>query len=100
VSSLPSWLTADGNDTLVAVIVVPRASRTGVDGEHDGMLRVRLAAPPVEGAANAALLAYMAKLCGLPRQAASLASGERSRRKRVRLSGITPAAVLYGISSP
>lgn len=98
--NLPPWLTTDGNDTIVAVIVVPRASRTVVDGEHDGLLRVRLAAPPVDGAANAALLEHLARLCGLPRRAASLVSGDSSRRKRVRLAGITPAAVLYGISSP
>lgn len=92
--SLPPWLTADGGDTLLAVVVVPRASRTVVDGEHDGLLRVRLAAPPVEGAANAALIEHLAKLCGLPRRAVTIVSGDSSRRKRVRLAGITPAVVL------
>jgi len=73
---------------------VPRASRTVVDGEHDGLLRVRLAAPPVDGAANAALIEHLAKLCGLPKRAVTIVAGDSSRRKRLRLAGITPAAVL------
>lgn len=92
--SLPPWLTDAGGDTLLAVVVVPRASRTVVDGEHDGLLRVRLAAPPVEGAANAALIDHLAKLCHLPKRAVTIVSGDSARRKRVRLAGITPTAVL------
>lgn len=91
---LPPWLTGHGEDTLVDVVVVPRAPRTQIDGEHDGRLRVRLAAPPVDGAANDTLLAFLARRCDLPVRAASLMSGRTSRRKRVRLVGVRPADAL------
>src|SRR5690606_38633873 len=91
------WLTTDGDDTIVAVIVVPRASRAQIDGEHDGLLRVRVAAPPVEGAANAALVEHLARVCRLPRRAVTLVSGDTSRRKRVRLAGVSPADVLAAL---
>ena len=92
--ALPPWLTSHGADTLVDIVVVPRASLTRIDGEHDGRLRVRLAAPPVDGAANAALLDHLARRCGLPTRAASLESGQTSRRKRVRLADVGAADVL------
>ncbi|QQS42739.1 MAG: DUF167 domain-containing protein [Acidobacteriota bacterium] len=72
----------------IRVLVVPRASKTELKGEHDGYLRVRVAAPPVEGAANAELIAFFAKLLGIPKSSIEIASGETSRRKSVRLNGI------------
>jgi len=87
----------------VSVYVVPRASRTAADGEHDGLLRVRLAAPPVEGAANAALLAYLARCCGVARRDVTLVAGDTARRKRVRIADVTPDAIwrrLQGMSLP
>jgi uncharacterized protein (TIGR00251 family) len=74
----------DGGVTL-AVGVVPNAKRTAVDGWHDGALRIRLAAPPVEGKANARLIEWLADELGLPRRAVRLASGAASRRKRVEI---------------
>ncbi|MEN9628423.1 MAG: hypothetical protein RJA10_1650 [Pseudomonadota bacterium] len=65
--------------------VVPNASRTVVAGLHDGALRVRLMAPPIDGRANAALLAWLADALGLPRRSVRLLSGDTSRRKRVAL---------------
>ena len=70
------------------VQVQPRASRSRVVGEHGGYLKVQLAAPPVDGAANAALLELLADLLGVPRRQVSLVSGESSRRKRVRAAGV------------
>jgi len=70
------------------VLVQPRASRSRVVGEHGGYLKVQLAAPPVDGAANAALLELLADLLGVPRRQVSLVSGESSRRKRVRAAGV------------
>jgi hypothetical protein len=67
------------------VAVSPNARRTGVDGLHDGALRVRLVAPPVEGKANAALLAWLAGELGLPKRAVTLLRGECTRRKRLAL---------------
>jgi len=56
---------------------------------EDGVLAVRLAAPPVEGAANKALIAFLAEAFGVSRSAVRVESGERARRKRVRISGLT-----------
>lgn len=81
------------------MLVVPRASRTSIDGEHDGLLRVRVAAPPVDGAANAALLAHMARVCRLPARAVTLVSGDSGRRKRLRLQGIAAATVSERVSA-
>jgi uncharacterized protein len=71
----------DGCDLLVQV--VPNAGRTAVAGLHDGALRVRLAAPPIEGRANAELLQWLARALGLPRRAVTLVGGDLSRRKRL-----------------
>ncbi|MCO6510622.1 MAG: YggU family protein [Aridibacter famidurans] len=70
------------------VLVVPKASKTEIRGEHDGRLRVRVAAPPVEGAANAELIAFFAKLLKVPKSSIEIASGETSRRKSIRLNGV------------
>lgn len=67
------------------VVVTPNARRTGADGLHDGALRVRLAAPPVDGKANAALLAWLADELGCARRAVQLLRGDSGRRKRLRI---------------
>ena len=73
------------------VRVIPRAPRTRVDGERGGAILIRLAAPPVDGAANDALIAFLAEMLALPRRSISIVSGEKSRDKRVRLEGIDAA---------
>jgi uncharacterized protein (TIGR00251 family) len=74
----------------VAVRVVPRAAKTQIAGIRNGALLVRLAAPPVEGAANEALLEHLAALFNVRRSAVTLVSGQRSRDKRVAIEGATP----------
>ena len=69
------------------VQVVPRASRSSVAGEHDGSLRVRVAAPPVEGAANEELIRTLARAFGVPHRAVEITSGHASRLKQVRVRG-------------
>jgi uncharacterized protein (TIGR00251 family) len=71
------------------VRVIPRAGRTAIAGVRDEMLLVRIAAPPVEGAANEALIAYLAEILGVPRRAVRLVSGERGRRKRIAIDGVS-----------
>ncbi len=74
-------LTMHGQLPWLAVSVSPNARRTQADGLHDGALRVRLAAPPVDGKANEQLVAWIADELGLPRRAVRLVRGELSRRK-------------------
>ncbi|MBV9210811.1 MAG: YggU family protein [Acidobacteria bacterium] len=76
-----------------SVRVVPRASRSGVAGEHDGSLRVRVAAPPVEGAANAELVRTLARAFRVPARDVSITSGHTSKLKHVRVQGVTREAL-------
>lgn len=74
------------------VRVQPRASRTELAGRHGDALKVRLTAPPVEGAANEALLRFLAERLGVSRSAIRLLSGASGRAKVVTVDGVTPEA--------
>jgi uncharacterized protein len=80
--------TKDGRVTF-AVRVQPRASKSGVAGELDGVLKIRLAAPPVEGRANEELIRVLAELFEAPRQRIAILSGQTSKNKVVIISGIS-----------
>ncbi len=80
-------LTSQGSDLTFAVHVVPRAAKSEIIGQHDGALKVRLAAPPVEGAANRELIRVLAKFLKLPQNAIEIVSGCNSKRKIVRARG-------------
>ncbi len=92
--------TPDGG-VVINVRVIPRAGRSGPAGTRGDALLVRVQAPPVDGAANAELVEVIADLLSVPRRAVSVVSGERSRQKRVRVSGIdvTTAHARLGLSS-
>ena len=75
------------------VRVVPRASRSEIVGEHDGALRVRVAAPPVDGAANDELIRVLARALDVPRSAVEITSGQNSKFKHVRVRGASCARV-------
>ena len=75
----------------LAVHVQPRASRNAIVGWHGDALKVALTAPPVDGEANAALQAYLAKALGLKKAQVSLAQGQSSRHKLVDLDMDEPA---------
>ena len=81
------------NGVVLALSVVPGASRTELAGLHGDALRVRLSAPPVDGKANEALLAWLAEVLDVPRRRLSLLRGVSSRRKQV-LVDVEPACVL------
>jgi len=72
--------------------VSPRASRTEVAGVADGRLRVRVAAPPVDGAANEELVRFLARALGVPQRAVTVTAGAGGRRKTVEIRGVTAAA--------
>ena len=84
-----------GDGVLLLVSVMPNAKRTQVDGLHDGALRVRLAAPPIEGRANDALVAWVAKQLKVPRRDVELLRGESSRRKQLAVAVSYEAAAAW-----
>ena len=72
----------------LSVRVVPRASKPGIVGTRGGALLVRLQSPPVEGAANEELLALLSQTFGVPRRDVAIASGQRSKLKRVAIGNL------------
>lgn len=87
------WLQAAGTQAVrLRVHAVPRASRTAFAGVHGEALKVKLAAPPADGAANTELLAFLARTLELPRSQVVLVAGASSREKTVMLSGVSLAA--------
>lgn len=74
---------------VVNVRVQPRASRTAIDGEWQGALKVRLTAPPVDDRANETLCAFLAEVLRIPKSAVRILGGERSRTKRIEIYGVT-----------
>lgn len=84
---------------ILSVRLTPRGGRDAAEGwaldaEHRPYLRVRVASPPVDGAANAALIAFLAKTLKIPRSAVTLASGETARIKRLELQGVDAADIV------
>ncbi len=77
----------------VALWIQPRASRDAVVGERDGAIAIRLQAPPVEGAANAALVRFIAARLGVPPRDVQLVRGLSSRRKRISVEGLEASVV-------
>lgn len=76
-----------------AVRVQPRASRNAVAGEMGEALKLALTAPPLEGKANEACIEFVSKLLKVPRSSVTIASGETSRNKVVRIAGVTASEV-------
>ncbi|MBL8914413.1 MAG: DUF167 domain-containing protein [Archangium sp.] len=76
------------------MLVQPRASRTRVVGEHDGRLKIALAAPPVDGEANAALITFLSDACDVAKRDVELLDGDTSRRKRLLVRGVTAAEIM------
>lgn len=74
--------------------VVPRARASGVAGRHGDAIKIRIAAPPADGAANAALVEFLAETLGVPRRAITITAGTTGRRKIVAVEGIDRAAAL------
>jgi uncharacterized protein len=89
--AIPLTRTAAG--ITLRVRVVPRAGRTGMAGTREDALLVRLAAAPVDGAANDALVAFLSELFDRPKRDVTVVSGHTSRDKRVAIAGTTEATV-------
>ena len=78
----------------VSIRVQPRSSADEIAGAHGEALRIRLTAPPVEGAANDALVDFLASVLGIARRDVTIVAGSTSRSKIVELAGITEDRVL------
>ena len=83
-----------------AVRVQPRGSREGVEGVHGGALKVRLTAPPVDGAANEALVSLLAVLLKVPKRDVSIVGGATSRSKQVEVRGVDAARIQALVDTP
>ena len=85
-------ITAVPGGVEIALHLQPRASRTEVIGAHGGAVKIRLAAPPVDGEANEELVRFLAKTLGVAKSAVTIVRGATGRRKAVRVTGIDPAS--------
>ena len=92
----------DGHDLVLSCYLQPRASRNEITGEHDGALRIRITAAPVDGKANEALLRFLASEFAVPLKQVQLESGDSSRRKRIRIQrpGAIPPIVAALLDTP
>ena len=93
-----TWLVAAGDGVTLRLHIQPGAKKTEVVGLHGEALKLRLAAPPVDGKANACLLAFLADRLGVAKNAVSLLSGDSSRAKRVHVAGVGPSLVRERLS--
>ncbi len=87
------WLREMADGVVLSVHVQPNARKTEFVGPHGDAMKLRLAAPPVDGKANAALCAFVATYCGVAKSRVSLISGESARAKRVRIDDPDAAAL-------
>ena len=91
---------ATDSGVLVRVRVQPRASVERLEGVHGDQLRLRVTAPPVDGAANTACIAFLAKILGVRRSQVRLQAGEKSRDKVFHIAGLTSAEVAAACGIP
>lgn len=84
----------------ISIYVQPRANKTAVAGMHDGCVKVRLAAPPVDGAANAALIEFVADRLRVPKSRVRIVTGQTSRRKVIEVDGVSAERLAHALSGP
>jgi uncharacterized protein (TIGR00251 family) len=88
------------NGVRFAVRAQPRASRSEVAGIHNGALRIRIAAPPVDDQANTELIRFLARALGVAKSAVRIAAGRSGRSKTVEVDGVTAGAVRALLDAP
>lgn len=90
----PNWLRVAGADVVLALHIQPGARKTEVAGQHGEALKIRLAAPPVDGKANDCLIDFLSDRLGVPKARVILEAGATSRAKRVRVVAITAGTIV------
>ena len=93
-SHLPAFLSVQPDGVSLAIKLQPRASDTGIGEPLGNELRVKVTAPPVDAAANEALIRLLAEQLGCPRSRVEILRGHTSRHKLIKLHGLAAAAVL------
>ncbi|WP_136795203.1 MULTISPECIES: DUF167 domain-containing protein [Desulfosediminicola] len=94
------YLTCGTDGTaLLSLYIQPRASRNMISGVHDGSLKISITTPPVDGKANSAVTAFLAKTFKVAKRDVQLRSGHTSRRKTIAISGITEEEIRGYIES-
>jgi uncharacterized protein len=88
VAELVINVTEKDDSIIFRVRVVPRAARSEIVGEHDGALKIRIASPPVDGAANAELIKFLAKTFGLTKAQVEIVGGQTSKSKQIKISNL------------
>lgn len=92
--TLPACLQETRDGVVITLHIQPGAKRTELVGLHGDALKIRLAAPPVDGKANAALLAFLAEVFKVGKREVELVSGDTRRSKRVRVNGVSPDSAM------
>jgi len=82
-------ITRESTSCVIDVLVQPRASRAKIGPRHDGRIKIAVTAPPVDGEANAAVIELLAKSLGVAKSAIEVIAGTSSRRKTLRIAGVT-----------
>jgi uncharacterized protein len=99
VDSLHTIVQDGQNGVVLTVHVQPKASRTEYVGIHGNALKIRVSAPPSDGAANDELIRFLADCCAVPPRSISIHAGAKSRAKRVLIKGITSRTVLARLAT-
>jgi len=92
------WLRGDGSVWVLSLHIQPGARKTAIAGLHGEALKIRLAAPPVDGKANDCLIGFLAETLGIGRSSIELVGGATSRAKRVRIEGVEAETVRRKLS--
>jgi hypothetical protein len=96
-TAIPNFLHAQPDGVLLSAKLQPRASRNEICGPLGDELKIKVTAPPVDAAANEALIELLAEKLGCPRGRVELIRGQTSRHKTIKLHGFTPEEVLKAI---
>lgn len=94
---VPGWLSGAPGAWRIRIAAQPGAARSEVVGEHDGCLKLRVAAPPTDGRANEAIVRFLAERLGVPARSVRLVAGHAARRKLVEVAASLEAGALAAL---
>ncbi len=92
-------MSTSGNEAKISLRVYPNASRNEMVGFSDGVLRVKISAPPIKGKANRELIAFLSRLLGVSKESVNIIKGDTTRNKVVAIDGLSRAEVMERLSS-